>query len=92
MQTSHGQFLFALGDLSPSLNIYQCPASSNDLVQFVEGWVNTETLVGSLQTEAGNKSKDEIKSFLADFEIEDDIGMIFAIFYSFIVPKLTIIN
>ena len=80
-----------LDDLSPSLEICPCPASSNDLFQFVEGWVNTETLVGSLQTEAGNKSKDEIKSFLADFEIEDDIGMIFT-FFLFTVPKLTIIN
>ena len=42
--------------------------------------MNTETLVGSLQTEAGNKSKDEIKMFLADFGIEDDIGTIFMIF------------
>ena len=53
---------------------------SDHLFKFVEGWVNTETLVGSLQTEAGNKSKDEIKSFLADFEIENDIGKIFRFF------------
>jgi len=42
-------------------------------LMFVEGWVNTETLVGSLQTEAGNKSKNEIKSFLADFSVEVNI-------------------
>ena len=49
----------------------------------MEGWVNTETLVGSLQTEAGNKSKNEIKSFLADFGVEDDIGMISTILAKF---------
>ena len=49
----------------------------------MEGWVNTETLVGSLQTEAGNKSKDEIKSFLADFGVEDDIGTISTILAKF---------
>ena len=54
-----------------------------DIFQFVEGWVNTETLVGSLQTEAGNKSKDEIKSFLADFGVEDDIGTISTILAKF---------
>ena len=46
----------------------------------MEGWVNTETLVGSLQTEAGIKSKEEIKSFLADFGVGDDIGTISTIF------------
>ena len=49
----------------------------------MEGWVNTETLVGSLQTEAGIKSKEEIKSFLADFGVEDDIGTISTIFTIF---------
>ena len=53
----------------------------------MEGWVNTETLVGSLQTEAGNKSKDEIKSFLADFGVEDDIGTISSISMEFLATK-----
>ena len=58
-------------------NYENCQMIKQFIIQFVEGWVNTETLVGSLQTEAGIKSKDEIKSFLQYFELDNDIGTVY---------------